>query len=130
VIAKGALLDEVCGVGIALDDDFGFGGHFEGDGEAGSEFDGLVAQEAGEEDFVHTGRQRRGGGIGEGGVAAEDECDGHFLAGGGPCSGMGGAVVVYLPVHGAGACRELLDAVHADVAFVCLGVFGVDAGQG
>jgi hypothetical protein len=43
---------------------------------------------------------------------------------------MASAVVVHMPVHGAFAGGELLDAVHADVSVAGLGVLSEDSAEG
>jgi len=57
------------------------GGDFQVVGFAFDQFDGFFAEVTGEQEFVESVGQRRGGAKGEDGIAAEEDGHGHALAG-------------------------------------------------
>ena len=118
------------GIDVAFDDEVGVGGHFEVVGFALDEFDGFFAEITGEQKFVEAVGQRRGGGKGEHGIAAEEDGDGHARAGFVVAAAVARADFLELPVHAGGAVVVNLDAIHADVALAGVGVLRDDAGQG
>ena len=61
----------------ALDDDVGVGGDPERDGLGTGEADGPACEEAGHQEFGDAGRERGGRGIGQDGLSAEGDGDGH-----------------------------------------------------
>ena len=77
VIAERAFVAQRLGrVNVAFDDEVGVGGDFEVVGLALDQFDGFFAEITGEEKFVEAVGQRRGGGEGEHGIAAEENATG------------------------------------------------------
>ena len=116
-------------VNVAFDDEVGVGGDFEIVRLALHEFDGFLAEVTGEEEFIEAIGQRRGGGEGEDGIAAEENGDGHARAGFVIAAAVARADFLELPVHAGGAVVVNLHAIHADVALAGVGVFGDDAGE-
>ncbi len=116
-------------VNVTFDDEVGVGGNFQVVGLAFDQFDGFLAEITGEQKFVQPVGQRRGGGEGEHGIAAEENADGHARAGFVIAPAMPRADFLQLPVHAGGAVVVNLDAIHADVALAGVGVFGHDARQ-
>ena len=78
MISEGALGAEFVEIDVAFEDDFGVGGDFEIDGLALHEFDGLLAEESGDDVFLDVGRGGDDGGEGEGGVGTDGNGDFHF----------------------------------------------------
>ena len=108
--------------------DLGVGGYLHVHRLALHDLDALVAQEAGEEQFVHARRQRRAGGIDAGGVRADGHGDLHALLLAALALGVAEvrrAALVNLPVHADGLVVVDLHAIHADVALAGLRVFRV-----
>ena len=104
------------GIDVSLEHDLRLGGHLEVAGDRLGQLHRLAAEEAGEEELVDRGRQRRRAGIDAGRIAAERDDDRHPLAFRGHLAPVRGADLVPLPVHGERVAAEHLDAVHADVA--------------
>ncbi len=118
------------GIHVAFDNEVGVGGNFEIVGFALDEFDGFFAEITGEEKFVEAVGQRRSGGEGEHGIAAQKNGHGHARAGFVVPASVARADFLELPVHAEGALVVNLEAIHADVAFAGVGVFGDDAREG
>src|SRR5205823_5885080 len=83
-----------------------------------------------EEKFVEAIGERRCGGEGEHRIAAEENAHGHARASFVVAPTVARADFLELPVHSGGAVVVNLNAIHADVAFAGVGVFGDDAGEG
>ncbi len=75
VVAEGALGAEFAQLDVAFEDDFGVGGDLEIDGLALDDFDGLAAQEAGDQVLLDLGRGGDDGGKGGGGIGADGDGD-------------------------------------------------------
>ncbi|MDB6018182.1 MAG: hypothetical protein JWR19_2671 [Pedosphaera sp.] len=128
VVAEGAFHAEgFLGVDVAFDDEVGISRDFEVVGLAFDEFDGFFAEVTGEEKFVEAIGQGRGGAEGVNGVAAEEDGDGHALAGFVIAATVAGGDFLELPVHAGGVVVVNLDAIHAEVAVAGVGVAGDDA---
>ena len=79
VVAEGAFGAELVEFDVAFEDDFGVGGDFEVDGFALDQLDGLLAQEAGDEELFDFGRRGDDGGEGGGGIGADGYGDLHAV---------------------------------------------------
>ena len=130
VVAEGALQELFGGVDVAFDDDFRVGGDFEGDGFAGDELDAAAVEEASEEVLFDAGGEGRGGGIGQAGLAAQDDGEGHLFTALLIGAEMPGTVMMHVPVHGGEALAEDLDAIHPDISATFFRVASVNAGEG
>ena len=86
-------------------------------------------QETGEEKFVEAIGQRRGGREGEHRIAAKENDNRHARGGFVIAPAVSGADFLELPVHAGGALVVDLDAIHADIAFASVWIFGDDAGE-
>ena len=75
VVAEGAFGAQLAQLDVAFENDLGVGGHFEIDGFAFDDFDGLAAQEAGDEEFFDLGRRGDDGGECGGGIGADGDGD-------------------------------------------------------
>ena len=71
MVAEGAFGAEFVELDVAFEDDFGVGGDFEIDGFALDQFDGLFAEEAGDEELLDFRRGGDDGGEGGGGIGAD-----------------------------------------------------------
>ena len=64
MIAEGAFGAEFVEIDVAFEDDLGVGGNFQIDGLALHQFDRLLAQESGDDEFFDIGRRGHDGGEG------------------------------------------------------------------
>ena len=78
VIAERALGAEFVEIDVAFENDFGVGGNFQVDGFALHQFDGLLAEEAGDQIFLDVGRRGNDGGESERGIGADGDGDLHL----------------------------------------------------
>ena len=107
VIAERAFVAQrLARVDVAFDDEVGIGGNFEVVGLALHEFDRFLAEVTGEQEFIEAIGQRRGGGEGEHGIAAEKNRDGHARAGFVVAPAVARADFLKLPVHAGGCGRR------------------------
>ena len=93
------------------------------------QFDRFFAEVTGEEKFVEAIGQRRRGGEGEHRIAAKENDNRHARGGFVIAPAVSGADFLELPVHAGGALVVDLDAIHADIAFASVWIFGDDAGE-
>ena len=130
VVAKRPFLAQrLLRVHVAFDDKVRVGRHFQVVGLALDQFDGLLAQIAGEQELIQAVGQRRGGAEGEHRVAAEEHRHGHARAGFVVTPPMPRADLLQLPVHAGGALVIDLHAIHADVALAGIRVLRDHARQ-
>ncbi|OPZ81423.1 MAG: hypothetical protein BWY76_03038 [bacterium ADurb.Bin429] len=116
VVAERSFPAALAGVHVALDDEISVGGHLQVVRQALHHLHRLAAQEAGEDHLVNAFRQRRGGSVGDGRVAAHRHRYRHARALPLVRRVVPGAGLVNLPVHAGGAGIEDLHAIHAAVA--------------
>ena len=110
------LAQRLFGIHVALEHDVRVGRHFQVVGLALDQFDGLLAQVAGEQELVQAVGQRRGGAEGEDGVAPEEHRHRHARAGLVVAPPVPRADLLQLPMHPGGALVIHLHPIHADVA--------------
>ncbi len=129
VVAERALGQHLARLQPALQDHLGLGRDLERDRLAVDHLDPLALEEPGEQVLVHVPGERRCGGVGDGGRAAEGDGDRQ------PLPALGGqlvvvvAVLVDLPVHADGALVVALEAVEPEVAHAVDGALGVGQAQ-
>ena len=78
VVAEGAFGAEFVEMDVAFENDLRCGGNFEVNGLALHQFDGLLAQESGDEIFLDIGRRGNDGGKCDGGIGADGDGNFHF----------------------------------------------------
>ena len=115
VIAERALSPQFGGVHPALDDDLAAGGDLQIVAHAAHHLHALAAQKAREQDFREKRRKRCGGGVEQGGIAAESHGYRHALARS-VSRPRQRAVVVHLGVKAQRAIVKDLQAIQAHVA--------------
>ena len=128
VVAEGPFGAHLADFDVAFEDDFGVGRDFEIHCFAGDEVHRVSAQEAGEHELVHIGRDGKNAGQRGGWVCADGNGDFEFAIGifRAAAAVVIGAVLLRLPVHAGGAGVVHLHAVAAYVAFAIFGIFGDD----
>jgi hypothetical protein len=130
VIAERALHHQRFGrIDVPFDHEIRFGRHFEIARDRLGQLHRRTTQEAGEDELVDHGRQRRAGAVHARRIGAHGNAHGHHLAALGHLPQMLGAGLVALPVHGHIALAELLHAIHAHVANAARRILGDHHGE-
>src|SRR5579864_2011862 len=89
VVAERAFGAELVEVDVAFENDFSVGWDFEIDRLALDEFDGLLAEEAGDQEFFNVGRGGDNGAEGERGIGTNGDGNVHFAGGHGLVGELG-----------------------------------------